>query len=75
MYEYQYIVMDTGGGIFVNNMEANHRKIIDEEAAKGWRYVGYVPMEFSSRGGISSIDLIFEREKRDPGAARSVVEN
>ena len=24
MYEYQYIVMDTGGGIFVNNMEANH---------------------------------------------------
>ena len=36
MYEYQYIVMDTGGGIFVNNMEANHRKIIDEEAGKGW---------------------------------------
>ena len=75
MYEYQYIVMDTGDGIFVNNMEATHRKIIDEEAAKGWRYVGYVPMEVASCGGMSSIDLIFEREKRDPGAARSVVEN
>lgn len=69
MYEYQYIVMDTGGGIFFNNCEANHRQIIEEEAAKGWRYVGYVPMEFSGRGGISSIDLIFEREKRDAGAA------
>lgn len=69
MYEYQYIVMDTGGGIFFNNCEGNHRQIIEEEAAKGWRYVGYVPMEFSGRGGISSIDLIFEREKRDAGAA------
>ena len=65
MYEYQYIVLDTGGGIFMNNCEGKHREIIEEEAARGWRYVGYVPMEFSGRGGISSIDLIFEREKKE----------
>ena len=60
MYEYQYIPLDTGGGFFSGGSE--HRKIIDEWAAKGWRYVGFMPMDFPSHGGISCVDLIFERE-------------
>ena len=60
MYEYQYIPLDTGGGFFSGGRE--HRKIIDEWAAKGWRYAGFLPTAFTGHGGISSVDLIFERE-------------
>ncbi len=62
MYEYQYIVIDTGGGFWINNAEGTHREVIDREARNGWRYVGYVPLTFSSYGGIKSMDLIFEKE-------------
>ena len=62
MYEYQYIVVETGGGFFFDNNSAGHRAVIDDEAQKGWRYVGYVPLEFTSHGGIRSMDLIFERK-------------
>ena len=52
MYEYQYIVVETGGGFFFDNNSAGHRAVI----------VGYVPLEFTSHGGIRSMDLIFERK-------------
>jgi len=62
MYEYQYIAVETGGGVFFNNRDAAHRQVIEEEARAGWRYVGYVPLEFTGSGSVRSIDLIFERE-------------
>lgn len=62
MYEYEYIEIDTGGGFWINNAQGTHREVIDQEARAGWRYVGYVPLTFSSYGGIKSMDLIFERE-------------
>ena len=31
----------------------------------GWRYVGHVPLSFTTNGGIKSMDLIFEREIRE----------
>ena len=64
MYEYQYIEIETGGGFWLNNAAGSHREIIDQEARDGWRYVGFVPLTFSSHGGIKSMDLIFEREVR-----------
>ena len=66
MYEYKYIRMDTGGSFWFGNVNAPHREIIDQQAAEGWRYAGYVPTEFTSHGGVSSIDLVFER----PAAAK-----
>ena len=63
MYQYQYISVETGGGFFFGNGDGQHREIIDQEAAAGWRYVGFVPLSFTSHGGISSMDLVFEREE------------
>ena len=61
MYQYKYITLYTGGGFWLNNSTCEHRQIIDEQAAAGWRYVGYIPTKFSGEGGNKEIDLIFER--------------
>ena len=38
-------------------------KYLPVETAEGWRYVGFFPVAFTGHGGISNVDLIFEREK------------
>ena len=63
MYEYKYVTLDVGGDFWINNAGCEHRSIIDEYAAQGWRYVGYIPTAFTGHGGTSEIDLIFERRK------------
>ena len=40
-----------------------HRKIIQEYAAKGYRYVGFIPTELSDAGKIKCMDLVFELDK------------
>ena len=50
----------------MDNSACEHREIIDEYAAKGWRYVGYLPTMFSGEGGTKEVDLIFEREEPEP---------
>ena len=62
MYRYEYGPLFTGGGFFANNSDCQHREIIDQYAAQGWRYVGYIPTQFTSNGGTKAIELIFERE-------------
>ena len=39
-----------------------HRRIIDEKAQLGYRYVGYVPTDISDYGKIREMDLVFERD-------------
>jgi hypothetical protein len=41
-----------------------HRKIIQEYAAKGYRYVGFIPTEISDAGKIKCMDLVFELDKQ-----------
>lgn len=62
MSRYEYVPLFTGGGFFANNSDCQHREIIDQYAAQGWRYVGYIPTQFTSNGGTKAIELIFERE-------------
>ena len=62
MYRYEYVPLYTGGGFWLNNSDSQHREIIDRYAAAGWRYVGYIPTEFTGNGGTKSIELIFVRE-------------
>ena len=62
MYQYEYVRLETGGGFWLNNAECEHREIIAKYAADGWRYVGYIPISFTGHGGLSEIDLIFERK-------------
>ena len=62
MYEYAYETVYTGGGFFMDNSSQEHRKIKNKNAAKGWRFAGFVPSKFTSNGGIKELDLVFERE-------------
>ena len=65
MYEYKYVSVDTGAGLFFGGSGAEHRKVIDRCAAEGWRYVGCIPTGFTGHGVISSLDLVFERPVRE----------
>ena len=38
------------------------RQIIDNYAAKGFRYVGFLPVMMDSYGRYRDIDLIFEKD-------------
>ena len=40
-----------------------HREIINEYAAKGYRYVGYIPTHLGASGKMVRMDLIFEIEE------------
>ena len=61
MYEYKYVTLEGKSGFFHECFE-EHRACIDHYAAKGWRYVGYVPVKNNYHGVPVAIDLIFERE-------------
>ena len=58
MKKYEYVNVNVGGLFFSGSME--HREIIDEYAAKGYRYVGYIPTDMNNNGKIYEMDLIFE---------------
>ncbi|MBQ7903904.1 MAG: DUF4177 domain-containing protein [Oscillospiraceae bacterium] len=61
-YRYEYVRIDTGLFFLVPSEDNQHREIIDEYAAKGWRYVGFVPAMQSGEGRIRQYDLVFEQE-------------
>ena len=65
MYRYEYETIDVGGGFWLDNSKRMHRELIDTRAREGWRFAGYMPIQFSSRGSPTIIDLIFEREEAD----------
>ena len=65
MYRYEYETIHVGGGFWIDNSGCKHREVIDQRARNGWRYVGYVPTEFTSGGSTRWLDLIFEREEAD----------
>ena len=55
-----YVYVNVHIGKFFGAKSEEHRIIIDEYAAKGYRYVGYVPTNISDYGKIMDMDLIFE---------------
>ena len=59
MKKYEYVTVYIGK--FFGAKSEEHRKIIDEYAAKGYRYVGYIPTVLDDFGKIKDIDLIFEQ--------------
>ncbi|MBR4456101.1 MAG: DUF4177 domain-containing protein [Solobacterium sp.] len=60
MKEYRYVKIYIGK--FISSELNEHREIIDEKAAQGYRYAGYLPTTIDSSGRILSLDLIFERD-------------
>jgi len=55
-YEYVHIKI----GRFIGAKIDDHRDIINKNAERGYRYVGYIPTNIDSYGKIKEIDLIFE---------------
>ncbi len=60
-YEYVRVGADTNKLRASAYMES-HRKIIDQKAAEGARYVGWFPVRQTSSGKTLEFDLIFEVE-------------
>ena len=58
MYEYAYVPIQIGRGINT----PQHRRIIQEKAQDGWRYVGTIPTVVSKSNAILEYDLVFERK-------------
>ena len=58
MKQYEYVNIKMGK-LFSSKTE-EHRKVIDEYAARGYRFVGFVPTYIDTDGKINRIDLIFE---------------
>ena len=66
MKEYLYVNVYIGKMIG-SELEA-HRDIIDEKSQLGYRYAGWIPTKMSDYGKILSLDLVFERDRREDAA-------
>lgn len=60
MKQYEYVCLHTGR--FIGAVSEEHRQIIDEYAAKGYRYAGFIPAKMSDYGKIIDMDLVFEKD-------------
>ncbi len=60
MKKYEYVNLNLKG--FFSSESTEHRKIIDEYAQKGYRYVGYIPVKIDSCGLLREMDLVFEKD-------------
>ena len=60
MKKYEYVNVNVNVSCFLGSGTTEHRQIIDEYAAKGYRYVGYIPTDMNNNGKIYEMDLIFE---------------
>ena len=57
---YEYVEVHINRFLGAGSKE--HRRQIDEYAAKGYRYVGFIPVNMTDYGKIKDVDLIFEIE-------------
>ena len=60
MKQYEYVSLHIGK--FIGAKSEEHRRIINDYAAQGFRYVGYIPVNLSDYGKLKDIDLVFEKE-------------
>ena len=63
MKKYEYVTISAKTGLLSTKSTAHH-EIIDEYAAKGYRYVGWFPSKMSNMlsGVLEEIELIFETD-------------
>lgn len=60
MKKYEYVPLHINK--FIGAGSEEHRSIIDQYAAQGWSYVGFLPTKMTDYGKIRDMDLIFEKE-------------
>jgi len=59
MKKYEYVAVHCHG--IVHTVFDTHREIIDAYAARGYRYVGFIPT-VQLNGFITEVDLVFETD-------------
>ena len=60
MKKYEYVRLRIGK--FIGAKSEEHRAVIDDYAARRWRYVGYIPASINDYGKIVQLDLVFEQD-------------
>lgn len=58
--KYEYVQIQTGR--MDGSKSGEIRQAINDYAAKGFRYVGFVPTRENDRGRTTDMDLIFEKD-------------
>lgn len=61
MKQYEYVSVHIGKLFGATSEE--HREIINDYAAKGWRYVGFIPTYITNHGKMEDMDLVFEKDE------------
>ena len=62
MYEYKFIEIKSTSIMTIHFEE--YQDIINEEAKNGWRFVNALPVKIGGYGAITTLGLVFEREKK-----------
>lgn len=70
MKQYEYVSVHIGKLFGAASEE--HREIINDYAAKGWRYVGFIPTNMNDYGKLKDIDLIFGKRRKSIKKSPSV---
>ena len=70
MFEYSYERIEvylSGWDIFAGAVREteDYKKVIRKKAQEGWRFVTWIPVNQKAEGIITSIDMVFEKEKTD----------
>lgn len=60
MYRYEYVTLDSE--TLLGARFSEHQQVIDAYAAKGWRFVAWVPVRSTDYGKVKKLDLVFEKE-------------
>ncbi len=60
MKKYEYVSVQFGA--WSGQPKADLQSIINEYAAGGYRYVGFLPTKQSGYGALAQIDLVFEKD-------------
>lgn len=63
MKKYEFVTVKVKNNPVMNADLSEHRKVIEEYAAKGYSYKGYIPTVQGPSGKIIEMDLIFEIEE------------
>ena len=63
MKKYEFVTVKVKNNPVMNASSCEHRKLIEEFAAKGYSYKGFIPTVQGPSGKIVEMDLIFETEE------------
>ena len=61
MKQYEYVSVHIGK--LFGTASKEHLEIINDYAAKGWRYVGFIPTNMNDYGKLKDMDLVFEKDE------------